>query len=172
MKAFLEHNSQIVFIPDSAIQPCRKPFFVPVGMEQVEWLPRLFTAVRIDRMGKSITARFAQRYTGQKAVALWVQPRVVTSEFLGIDGSLLLGPWGELSAQVDINGNPADWSPCDDSQVNALIERVSRHVTLKTGDIALLSPTEVDFNRLQSASSDISQVPREASEKIVKFKIK
>ncbi|MCC8175213.1 MAG: hypothetical protein LUC85_01205 [Bacteroidales bacterium] len=172
MKAFLEQNSLIVFIPDSAIQPCRKPFFVPVGMEHVEWTPRLFTAVRVDRMGKSIAARFAQRYTGLKTVALWVQPRQVTSESVGIDGSLLLGPWGELPHLVDINGAIVHWNPCDDAQVDALIERVSRHVTLKTGDIALISPIVVDFNRLQSASSDISRSPREASDNTVKFKIK
>lgn len=162
MKAFLEHNSQIAFIPDSAIQPCRKPFFVPVGMEDTEWEPRLLTAVRVDRMGKSIAARFAPRYMGQKAVALWVQPREVTSESLGIDGSLLLGPWGELPEQVDINGTPTRWTPCDDAEVNALIERVSRHCTLKTGDIALLPYPGNTGNPGNPGNP----------EKLVKFKIK
>ncbi|MCC8037846.1 MAG: fumarylacetoacetate hydrolase family protein [Bacteroidales bacterium] len=162
MKAFIEHNSQIVFIPDSAIQPCRKPFFVPVGMEDTEWEPRLLTAVRVDRMGKSIAARFAGRYTGQKAVALWVQPREVTSESVAIDGSLLLGPWGEVPDEVEVNGSIAQWTPGDDAQVNALIERVSRHSTLKTGDIALIPSRNPE-------NPDITGNPEK---KIVKFKIK
>lgn len=53
------------FIPDSALVNAGKPFFIPEFADEFEAI--LVAVVRISRIGKSIGARFAERYYSEIA---------------------------------------------------------------------------------------------------------
>ena len=59
--ALLKPESPVIFMkPDSSILRNRRPFFLPDYLGRVDYETEL--VVRINRLGKSISARFADRY--------------------------------------------------------------------------------------------------------------
>lgn len=115
---------------DSAVRPGRRPLFLPEG----NWTCEIRPAVRIDRLGKAISAKFASRYYDCFALVNYLrpadgEPRDITADTM--DDAIVLGDWAPIS----------DASPemkIDREAIDSLIERLSANTTFKTGDILIL----------------------------------
>ena len=138
------------------------PYFVPDFADRFE--ARCALALRIGRLGKGIASRFASRYVCEAgAAALFIAPTLLAAlrkegmpwtQAVSYDRCLALGRFTkpdlkdipgckvrlELLARdgSHISDAMADLS---DTDVGAIIERLSRDNTLKTGDIILCGLT-------------------------------
>lgn len=132
MKAVVYINddatSRTALVCDSAIQRCKDPFFVPDGGA---WFASVMRGVRIDRLGKNIGRKFADRYYTECVTA--VHP-------FDIDGpNDPVDRWGRDGALVVSNGAPVDaMAATAKNAIDEKIELCSRNMTLKTGDIILV----------------------------------
>ncbi len=140
--------------PDSCILRNRKPFFLPDQLGRVDLSSQL--VVRINRLGKSISRRFASRYwdavtLGVDFVATDLKNRLESQGqpaeiSYGFDGAAVIGDWIEkneidniqnLDLKFDIDGCACQYCNTGNMQftVDSIIEYVSGFCTLKTGDI-------------------------------------
>ena len=85
--------------------------------------------IRIEKAGKAIVPRFAHRYFNSWAPGIC---------FYGITADGTVTPYLDRATWVDLQFQPADALPEDRQQrvVDAL-ERISRHVSLRIGDLIL-----------------------------------
>lgn len=173
-KNYILHNQEIdgrqyktaepvVFMkPDSAILKNGKPFFLPDNLGRVDH--ELEVVVRICRLGKNISERFAHRYYDAVTVGIDFTARDLQRRLKdnghpweiskAFDGSAALGEWreleagsevkkerdysiGNLSFHLDINGQTVQTGNTADMlyKVDELIAYISRYFTLKTGDL-------------------------------------
>lgn len=139
--------------PDSAIIKNGKHFYVPDFLGRVDYEAEI--VVRINKLGKSIPARFAHRYYDAITVGIDFTARDMQRGLIergepwdlskGFDGSAVLGEFRPVG-QYDINN--VDFSlTIDDKEVqkgntsqmyfsvDEIIAYVSRFCTLKTGDL-------------------------------------
>lgn len=139
--------------PDSAIIKNGKHFYVPDFLGRVDYEAEI--VVRINKLGKSIPARFAHRYYDAITVGIDFTARDMQRAFIeagapwelskGFDGSAVLG---EFVPVVGYNINDLQFSlTIDDSvvqsastsqmlfNVDEIIAYVSRFCTLKHGDL-------------------------------------
>lgn len=157
-ETLLKPESPVIFMkPDSSILRNRKPFFLPDHLGRVEYETEL--VVRINRLGKSIAARFADRYWDAVTLGIDFTARDMQKDLRskglpwelckGFDGAAVIGDWVErkdLSEPVDLqnlhfnldidgktvqNGYTAEMI----FPVAEIIEYVSSFCTLKTGDL-------------------------------------
>lgn len=140
--------------PDSCILRNRKPFFIPDHMGRIDFSCQL--AVRINRLGKSISERFASRYwdavtLGIDFVASDLKNKLAENGLpwdicCGFDGAAVIGDWIDKDRMEDIqnldlrldvdNSTIQSSNTCNMiHSVDSIIEYVSRFCTLKTGDI-------------------------------------
>ncbi|MBQ3959897.1 MAG: fumarylacetoacetate hydrolase family protein [Muribaculaceae bacterium] len=150
----IENNAgmRVRQIADSAIVASGKPLFVPDFAGRFS--ARLGLAVRIDRLGKHIDARFAHRYFQQVTVCCvvsgsdWADADVnpeTDARALSFDGSLLMGNFqpydgkSDLSLTLSIDGEPKqDWRWNNAAgKLQQAISNVSRYFTLKMGDLLI-----------------------------------
>ena len=144
----------IIFMkPDSAIIKNGKHFYVPDFLGRVDYEAEI--VVRINKLGKSIPARFAHRYYDAITVGIdftardWQRNLIAAGEpwdmSKGFDGSAVLGDFRPIE-QYDINNVDFSLTINDElaqegntSQmyfsVDEIIAYVSRFCTLKTGDL-------------------------------------
>ena len=139
--------------PDSAIIKNGKHFYVPDFMGRIEYEAEI--VVRINKLGKSIPARFAHRYYDAITVGIDFTARDLQRELIaagapwemskGFDGSAVLGDFRPIE-RFDINNidfsltiNDEVVQSANSSQmlfsVDEVIAYVSRFCTLKTGDL-------------------------------------
>lgn len=147
-------EAPVIFMkPDSAIIKNGKHFYVPDFLGRVEYEAEI--VVRINKLGKSIPARFAHRYYDAITVGIDFTARDLQRNFIekglpwelskGFDGSAVLGEFRSVEG-YDINN--IDFSlTVDDStvqsantsemlfKVDEIIAYISRYCTLKTGDL-------------------------------------
>ncbi|MCM1077072.1 MAG: fumarylacetoacetate hydrolase family protein [Bacteroides sp.] len=131
--------------PDSAMMLPGRPFFMPEWDE--EWVARLHPAVRIGRLGKNISKKFAPRYYDGVCMALRMRPAGIAGMegvVSGMDSTLIHGEWlpkelCETAVTVEMAGADICLGPLEDSVVEAIAD-ISRFMTLKMGDIVLLPP--------------------------------
>ena len=139
--------------PDSAIIKNGKHFYVPDFLGRVDYEAEI--VVRINKLGKSIPARFAHRYYDAITVGIDFTARDMQRKLIengepwdlskGFDGSAVLG---EFRAVEKYNINDVDFSLTIDDEVvqkantsqmyfsvDEIIAYVSRFCTLKTGDL-------------------------------------
>ncbi len=152
---FVRPQEPVIFLkPDSALLKDGKPFFIPDFSNDVQYETEL--VVRICRLGKSISERFAHRY--YDAVTLGIdftardlqrQARAVGNPWdlsKGFDNSAVIGDFvpaerfGDLQKlrfHLDINGNTVQRGYTADMlfRVDEIIAYVSRFYTLKMGDL-------------------------------------
>ena len=124
--------------PDSAIIKNGKHFYVPDFLGRVDYEAEI--VVRINKLGKSIPARFAHRY--YDAITVGID---FTDLSKGFDGSAVLGEFRPVEqydiANVDFSLTIDDnvVQKANTSQmyfsVDEIIAYVSRFCTLKTGDL-------------------------------------
>ena len=144
----------IIFMkPDSAIIKNGKHFYVPDFLGRIDYEAEI--VVRINKLGKSIPARFAHRYYDAITVGIdftardWQRRLIEAGEpwdmSKGFDGSAVLGEFRPVE-QYDINNIDFSLTINDEvvqrgnsSQmyfsVDEIIAYVSRFCTLKTGDL-------------------------------------
>lgn len=151
MKALIETDNPAGFrmIADSAFGRNGQPWFVPDFGTEWQWRPML--AFRVSRLGKCVAPKFASRY--YDAMTLMFVPRCEAPEadvLLGcMDGGAIVGNWIELTDTIDIDGLGLSLS---NFAIDDFLARVSRHTTLKTGDILALeipeaAPETASLNR-------------------------
>lgn len=144
----------IIFMkPDSAIIKNGKHFYVPDFMGRIDYEAEI--VVRMNKLGKSIPARFAHRYYDAITVGIdftardWQRELIAAGEpwdmSKGFDGSAVLGDFRPVEG-YDINNVDFSLTINDEvvqkgntSQmffaVDEIIAYVSRFCTLKTGDL-------------------------------------
>lgn len=163
---YLEHNKELhgsLFKPeepviftkaDSAVLKDHKPFFIPDHMGRIDYETEI--VVRISKLGKNISERFAHRYYDAVTVGIDFTARELQKKLRaegkpwdlckGFDGSAVLGEWVSLDKfrdiqalhfHLDINGNTVQEGCTSDMlyRVDQLIAYISQYFTLKTGDI-------------------------------------
>lgn len=139
---------------DSSLLKDHKPFFVPDFMGQIDYEAEL--VVRICRLGKTISQKFAHRYYDAVTVGIDFTARELQRELRasgypwdickGFDGSAAIGQWVEkekfndlqrLRFHLDINGKTVQEGFSGDMLfgIDQLIAYISQFYTLKTGDL-------------------------------------
>lgn len=152
--AFVKPDVPMIFMkPDSAIIKNGKHFYVPDFLGRVDYEAEI--VVRINKLGKSIPARFAYRYYDAITVGIDFTARDMQKQFMesgapwelskGFDGSAVLGEFRPIEnydiRNIDFSLTIDDVvaQKANSSQmlfaVDEVIAYVSRFCTLKTGDL-------------------------------------
>lgn len=149
-------SDPVIFLkPDSALLKDGKPFFLPSFSNEVHYETEV--VVRICRLGKCISPRFAHRYYDAVTVGIDFTARDLQRRFRmagnpwelskGFDNSAAIGrfvPIDEVGGQVqdlhfhlDIDGERRQTGHTADMLhgVDELISYISRFMTLKIGDL-------------------------------------
>lgn len=162
---YLEHNKElehrevpsepVIFMkPETALLRENKPFFLPDFSTDVQY--ELEVVVRISKMGKNISEKFAPRYYDAYGLGVDFTARDLQRKFKeqggpwelckGFDNSAPvsefipkeeLGDLSSLSFHLDLNGTTVQRGNTKDMifNVDAIVSYVSRFFTLKTGDL-------------------------------------
>ena len=145
----------VIFMkPDSALLKDGKPFFIPDFSKEVHYETEL--VVRINRLGKNITQRFASRYYDAVTVGIDFTARDLQRELRsagnpweiskGFDNSAAIGNFipvekfadiQNIGFHLDINGKTVQQGNTKDMlfRVDRIIEYISQFFTLKIGDL-------------------------------------
>ena len=128
-------------VPDSAIRPDRRPLFLPEG----KWKCEIRMAVRVSRLGKMISYKFAPRYYADFAFVNCLLPADGSGfRFDIMDDAIVLGQWEPIESapgEVCFDGS---CGKCHLSreEIDRYIVDISAKATFKTGDIIIL-PTPI-----------------------------
>jgi 2-keto-4-pentenoate hydratase/2-oxohepta-3-ene-1,7-dioic acid hydratase in catechol pathway len=148
-------SEPVVFMkPDSSLLKKNKPFFLPDFSSEIHY--EVEVVVKISKLGKSISPKFAPRYydeitTGIDITARDLQTRLSKSMLpweisKGFDGAAPLGRFipvslagdtGNLDFRLEINDKIVQQSNTSDMifGINEIVSYVSGFFTLKTGDL-------------------------------------
>ena len=139
---------------DSALLKDGKPFFVPDFMGRIDYETEL--VVRVCRLGKGISERFANRYYDAVTVGIDFTARDMQQRLRadglpwdvckGFDGSAVVGEWvvkdllrdiRTLTFRGEVNGHVVQQACAADMifGIDRLVSYISTFFTLKTGDI-------------------------------------
>ena len=151
----LKRDDPVIFTKaDSSLLKDRKPFFIPDELGTIEYEAEI--VVRVCRLGKSISERFASRYYDAVTVGIdFTAPdllRKLSQQGLpwdmskSFDGAAALGEWvskdkfldiQRLRFHLDVNGETKQEGCTSDMiyKVDEIISYISRFFTLKTGDL-------------------------------------
>lgn len=139
-------NSRFEVIADSALTLPGRPTFIPDIPEATSWELLPMAAVRISRLGKSVSAKFASRYSDAFTLAARLMPLDASGMPLDgiaslIDFGVTLGEWSALPEDADpeitFGSATATLRGFLQSAADATVA-VSRCATIKMGDILLL----------------------------------
>lgn len=166
----LKRDDPVIFTKaDSSLLKDRKPFFIPDELGTIEYEAEI--VVRVCRLGKSISERFASRYYDAVTVGIDFTARDLLRKLSqqglpwdmskSFDGAAVLGEWiskdkfldiQRLRFHLDVNGETKQEGCTSDMiyKVDEIISYVSRFFTLKTGDLIYtgcpMSGTPVHIN--------------------------
>jgi acylpyruvate hydrolase len=148
-------SEPVVFLkPDSALLKNNKPFFLPGFSENIHY--EVEVVIKISKLGKSISARFAPRYYDEVTLGIDITARDIQSRQSALgypwelskcfDGAAPIGTFvpissvkdmADLDFRLEINGKVVQKSSTSDMifNINEIIEYVSVYFTLKTGDL-------------------------------------
>lgn len=161
---YAEHNKElnrinipehpVIFMkPETALVRDNKPFYLPNFSNRIEYETEII--LRISKMGKNISAKFADRYYDAIGLGIDFTARDLQNEFKakgapweickGFDNSAPISnflPKEEfdiynLNFSLNINGKEVQRGNTKDMifKVNDIIAYISQFFTLKTGDI-------------------------------------
>ncbi len=140
--------------PESSLNREGKPFFVPDFAERFDYETEI--VVRINKLGKNISERFAHRYYNEVTVGIDFTARDLQEKLRaerlpwdlckGFDGAASIGQFVDKSElpdiqnlrfHLDVDGNTVQrgWTGDMTFSVDRIISYVSRFFTLKTGDL-------------------------------------
>jgi acylpyruvate hydrolase len=148
-------DEPVVFLkPDSSILKKNKPFFLPDFSDNIHY--EVEVVIKISKLGKGISAKFAPRYYDEVTVGIDVTARDIQSRMAAkglpwelskcFDGAAPLGEYipvgsvndmANLDFRLEINNKIVQQSNTCDMifGFNEIIEYVSEFFTLKTGDL-------------------------------------
>jgi len=148
-------SEPVVFLkPDSSLLKNNKPFFLPGFSRNIQYEAEI--VIKIDKLGKSISKRFAHRYYNEITMGIDITARDIqnASSKEGLpwelskcfDGSAPLGKFIPLKPAFEVdnidfrlekNGITVQQGNTSDLifDVDRIIEYVSVFFTLKTGDL-------------------------------------
>ncbi len=148
-------SEPMIFLkPDSAILKKNKPFFIPDFSSDVQFEAEI--VLRISKLGKGISAKYAPRYFDALTVGIDFTARDLQNKFSKaghpwelsktFDGSAPLGVFipkekftdmTDVSFSLDVNGARRQNGNTSDLifTFNEIISYVSRYYTIKTGDL-------------------------------------
>jgi len=151
----LKRDDPVIFTKaDSSLLKDRRPFFIPDELGTIEYEAEI--VVRVCRLGKSISERFASRYYDAVTVGIDFTARDLLRKLSqqglpwdmskSFDGAAALGEWiskdkfldiQRLRFHLDVNGETKQEGCTSDMiyKVDEIISYVSRFFTLKTGDL-------------------------------------
>ena len=151
----LKRDDPVIFTKaDSSLLKDRKPFFIPDELGTIEYEAEI--VVRVCRLGKSISERFASRYYDAVTVGIDFTARDLLRKLSqqglpwdmskSFDGATVLGEWiskdkfldiQRLRFHLDVNGETKQEGCTNDMiyKVDEIISYISRFFTLKTGDL-------------------------------------
>lgn len=146
------------FHPDSALLLPGRPLFYPDFAGQ--WVARLYVAVHVNRLGKSVSVKFAPRYYDSLAFAVRIMPAdasaMAPGVLSGLDSSITHGEWLATDeclgvTSVAVNGETVEVMMPDAVEVNSAVSQVSVNTTLRMGDLIML-PLDIDAVSLSPKS--------------------
>lgn len=137
-------------IADSAMSLQGRPVFLPDIPDAGSWKVRTMLALRISRLGKNVSVKFAPRYFDALSVAFRLLPYDTGGRFMTrvapvIDFGLAVGRWREYQAadsplKVSVGSSSVIFeSPV--AEFSKAIAAVSCYATIKMGDILLFPLT-------------------------------
>ena len=149
-------SEPVIFMkPDTAILLKKQPFFVPDFSEDLQYEVELL--VKINKVGKHISTKFAHKYYDQVSVGIDFTARDLQRELKSkglpwerskaFDGSAVVGKWVDKSSlNKDIKDLSFSLEKNDETvqegltklmlySVDELIAYISKFFTLKIGDI-------------------------------------
>lgn len=151
----LKQDDPVIFTKaDSSLLKDRKPFFIPDELGTIEYEAEI--VVRVCRLGKSISERFASRYYDAVTVGIDFTARDLLKKLSqkglpwdmskSFDGASVIGEWvskdkfldvQRLRFHLDVNGETKQEGCTSDMiyKVDEIISYISRFFTLKTGDL-------------------------------------
>ncbi len=166
----LELSEPTIFMKsDSSLLKDGKPFFIPDFSSEVHYETEI--VVRIDRLGKNIAERFAQRYCNEVTAGIDFTARDLQNKLRAqglpweiskaFDNSAVIGTFipleqagdvNRLPFHLDINGSKVQEGNTSNMlfSVDKIIAYVSRFFTLKIGDLiytgtpAGVGPVKID----------------------------
>jgi 2-keto-4-pentenoate hydratase/2-oxohepta-3-ene-1,7-dioic acid hydratase in catechol pathway len=155
MKRTFESSEPVLFMkPDTALLKDGNPFFLPDFSDDVQYETEL--VVKVSRLGKNISERFAHRYYDEVTVGIDFTARDLQKKqkelglpweiAKGFDHSAAIGSFismeeaGDLqglSFHLDINGETVQSGNSREMiyTVDRIIAYISRFFTLKIGDL-------------------------------------
>lgn len=140
--------------PDTALSRNKQPFYLPDFSKEIHHEVEL--VVKINRMGKNIEEKFAQKYYEEIGIGIDFTARDIQQEqkqkglpwekAKAFDGSAPLGHFvskytfeslSDLNFRLDINGITVQEGNAKDMifSIDAIIAYISKFVTLKVGDL-------------------------------------
>lgn len=158
-----EKPSEPVFFikPDTALLRNNEPFYIPSFSNEIHYECEII--IKIDKVGKSISEKFAPKYYSSISLGIdftardlqqqckekglpWEKAKafdssaVISTEFISIDTINLeqLNFRLEKNGNVVQVGNTSDWI----FKVDSIIAYVSRFLTLKIGDLIYMGTPE------------------------------
>lgn len=188
MKRTFESPNPVIFMkPDTAVLKDGKPFFLPDFSNEIHYETEI--VIKISRLGKNISERFAYRYYDELTVGIDFTARdlQVQQKQLGLpweisksfDNSAPIGTFvskelfpdvRNIPFHLDINGTTVQQGNTKDMifPVDKIIAYISRFFTLKIGDLiftgtpAGIGPVHID-DHLEGFVGD---------QKLLDFKVK
>lgn len=158
------------FHPDSALLLPGRVMFAPEDAEEWQVVPMV--AVRLNRLGKCVAAKFASRYYDALALAVRIVPRHLTpdmeGELSGMDCSMTHGEWlapADFLAIPSLELNGVKIKPgYTREDIDMAVNRASLLVTIKMGDIVMLPLVDapavplVRRSRLKAVTGDGTEI--------------
>lgn len=149
-------EAPVIFLkPDTALIPGKQPFFIPEFSEEIHY--ELEIVLRIDRLGKSIQEKFANKYFSQITLGVDFTARDIQKELKSkglpwerakaFDHSAPIGEFVDISSSLNfengfnfslkINGEIRQEGNTNDMIFgpHRLIKDISEIFTLKIGDL-------------------------------------
>jgi fumarylpyruvate hydrolase len=145
----------VVFMkPDSSILKNNKPFFLPGFSSMIHYEAEV--VIRISKLGKGISAKFAHRYYDELTLGIDITARDIQNRNSAagmpwelskcFDGAAPLGRFistasvpdvNNIDFRLEINGKIVQRGNTSDMifSINEIVAYVSRYFTLKTGDL-------------------------------------
>jgi 2-keto-4-pentenoate hydratase/2-oxohepta-3-ene-1,7-dioic acid hydratase in catechol pathway len=148
-------DEPVVFLkPDSSILKNNKPFFLPDFSVNIHY--EVEVVIKISKLGKGISAKFAPRYFDEVTLGIDITARDLQSRLKAsgmpwelskcFDGAAPIGNFipvtdkmnmANLDFRLEINDKVVQKGNTSDMifGFNEIVEYVSRYFTLKTGDL-------------------------------------
>ncbi|MGA2405967.1 MAG: fumarylacetoacetate hydrolase family protein [Bacteroidales bacterium] len=148
-------DEPVVFLkPDSSILKNNKPFFLPDFSVNIHY--EVEVVIKISKLGKGISAKFASRYFDEVTLGIDITARDLQNHQAAaglpweiskcFDGAAPLGSFvpvtsikdmADLDFRLEINNKMVQKSNTSDMifSFNEIVEYVSKFFTLKTGDL-------------------------------------